>query len=663
VDPKQKKIKSKSILAILFLLLLVIISGCGGGGNSNNQPVIEPVIIPPTTKVVDNSTEQALVSISQDQNILTFSQMTQTLQSLKPNDVLVFGNTPQTPNGLLRKVISVNQQGSQVLVSTEIATLEEAIQQGTVKYEREITPNDIDSTNILMKGVTFKSVQSRGLETEFRYEIQDAIAYDKDGNLNTKYDQITFSGSIGFKPSIAFEYTNKGFTLTGLVFTIGMDETIELEWSALAPIADGSKEWTIATHKLKPYTVWINAVPVVVCPVITVSVGLEGKLAIGVKTKITQTASLKAGLTYLNGQWTPIANFSNNFETNLLTPSLEADVKGYLKLKHDEMIYGTAGPNLALEGYAELQVDPFDNPQWELFGGIAADAGVSMKILSKKIADYGTRVYNYKVTIAKAEYDDPSTILSGRITDSNGEGIPDVTLTFNNGTLGETTTTSDGRWSKSGLSGTVTVTPIKNGWTFNPVNKQITVPSANVDFMAIKDSIPTPIDTFFDNFEDGNLSGWSMFGGTWSVQNQQLYGNLGWGSMCLVDNTNFTDFIFEADLSIESHNAGLIFRVTEPTGIGFDGYKGYFVGISTSEVFLGKANNSWQKIAGFSMSITPNTIYHMKINVKGSNIKIYLNDMTNPKIDINDSTWTQGQIGVRVYGTSAYFDNINVNKQ
>ncbi|MCL6560782.1 MAG: hypothetical protein K6U74_18705, partial [Firmicutes bacterium] len=133
---KQKRLKASLFLVILFLLLLII-SGCGGG-NSNNQPVIEPVIIPPTTKVIDNLTEQALVSISQDQSILTFSQMTQTLQSLAPNDVLVFGSTPQTPDGLLRRVISVNQQGSQVLVLTEAATLEEAIQQGTVKYEREI---------------------------------------------------------------------------------------------------------------------------------------------------------------------------------------------------------------------------------------------------------------------------------------------------------------------------------------------------------------------------------------------------------------------------------------------------------------------------------------------------------------------------------------------
>ncbi len=73
--------------------------------------------------------------------------------------------------------------------------------------------------------------------------------------------------------------------------------------------------------------------------------------------------------------------------------------------------------------------------------------------------------------------------VSGQITDAGGAKIAGVTLTFIGG-YGTATTGADGKWSKSGLRGTVTVTPAKAAWVFQPTSSQVTGAVANVDFTA-----------------------------------------------------------------------------------------------------------------------------------------------------------------------------------
>jgi len=75
---------------------------------------------------------------------------------------------------------------------------------------------------------------------------------------------------------------------------------------------------------------------------------------------------------------------------------------------------------------------------------------------------------------------------------------------------------------------------------------------------------------------------------------------------------------------------------------------------------LGKANNNWTQLATFPMTISPNTMYHMRVVANGSNIRVFVNNMTTPKININDTSFTSGAISVRTYYSNARFDNILV---
>ncbi len=88
--------------------------------------------------------------------------------------------------------------------------------------------------------------------------------------------------------------------------------------------------------------------------------------------------------------------------------------------------------------------------------------------------------------------------VSGQITQAdNNQGIAGVSLTFSSG-FGTATTGADGKWSKSGLKGTVTITPIKQGWTFEPGQASISKASKTANFQGKKQIYPLTIQILGD---------------------------------------------------------------------------------------------------------------------------------------------------------------------
>lgn len=81
--------------------------------------------------------------------------------------------------------------------------------------------------------------------------------------------------------------------------------------------------------------------------------------------------------------------------------------------------------------------------------------------------------------------------VSGRITDGNGNGIAGVNITFNP-SYTAVQTNIDGKWSSTGLAGTVMLTPAKQGWTFNPSSHTVNKAAIDVNFNATS---TTPPDT------------------------------------------------------------------------------------------------------------------------------------------------------------------------
>jgi hypothetical protein len=171
---------------------------------------------------------------------------------------------------------------------------------------------------------------------------------------------------------------------------------------------------------------------------------------------------------------------------------------------------------------------------------------------------------------------------------------------------------------------------------------------------------------FNEDFTNGQ-DGWVQYGGSWFVKDgEYVAGNVEASHPCsksVYPATCFSDFIFEADVQINSNNgdAGLMFR-TNRVAFAPDDYNGYYMGISkeNKRVELGKADGSWHSLTSIPMEINTNQWYHLKIVAKGANIEVYIDNKDMPEIVFSDPSFTVGSIGVRSYNALARWDNISV---
>jgi len=171
-----------------------------------------------------------------------------------------------------------------------------------------------------------------------------------------------------------------------------------------------------------------------------------------------------------------------------------------------------------------------------------------------------------------------------------------------------------------------------------------------------------------DHFDTGFSPDWNYSDGGWTIESGQANIN-GFGKKCL-GNTGWTDYTVEADVTyLNAMNAGIIFRVNNPaqggadndSAAGTDFLQGYFVGLGNTSVTLGKQNYGWAQLTSATGSYSLNKAYHIKIVTSGSNIKVYVTDMTTPKIDYTDpAPFISGKVGLRSCNVHVHFDNFTV---
>ena len=200
-------------------------------------------------------------SISGDGTVFTFTQSTADLPDLVPGDVIVGDVSTTAPYGFLRSVTSVSEQNGQVIVVTEGATLEEAIQQGEINVSKQLTPDDIESMTAL-KGVEL--VKPAGLIPDnFYFKMKDVVLYDEDGDHNTTYDQIKVDGSLELAPEFDFDFEIRDQKLDELEFIFHVEETVELEFQVEVYLVNFELYYEIARLHLGKIVVFVGPVPIV----------------------------------------------------------------------------------------------------------------------------------------------------------------------------------------------------------------------------------------------------------------------------------------------------------------------------------------------------------------------------------------------------------------
>ncbi len=179
-------------------------------------------------------------------------------------------------------------------------------------------------------------------------------------------------------------------------------------------------------------------------------------------------------------------------------------------------------------------------------------------------------------------------------------------------------------------------------------------------FAYLLPAVPWP-NPYRDTFDDNPDSAWTHYGGSFAVTNgQYCLNDVGSYGKSLVGSEFWSDGTLEADVMLRTPgNAGLVFRATNPDYTGPDDGFDYYVGLDTGGfLILGKQNNAWVPLSTSPASIITNVWYHLKINLQGNALQVYLGDMTVPKLVLNDSSFARGQVGVRAFQCNAAFDNV-----
>ncbi len=355
-------------------------AGKGGGHDAVGYAPKRPEI-PETTKVLSVDSTSKIASVSGDQKAITFSSSNPQVEGLSVGDIITCGVSPKTPYGLLRKITAINSSGGSTTLITERASLGDAIMRGSLSADRVLRPDMIASYTALMDGVVANTTYDATEEpTGFFIELKDVVLFEQGPS------KVKANGSISFDPrfnlDVSIDYDPlriwEGPKNELIAFTATFNEKAELEVSAEIELIEEEIKIEIIRYYLAPITFMIGPVPVVITPVISIHVGLDGSVSVGISTSVTQEAQLTVGLSYNNGVKNRISSFSNTFSYTPPRFSLDAEVKAYAGPQLDLMLYGVAGAYAEVNGFLEFIAELIPDQSWELYGGLEANVGLKL---------------------------------------------------------------------------------------------------------------------------------------------------------------------------------------------------------------------------------------------------------------------------------------------
>jgi len=373
------------------------------------DPTLLPPIIPPTTNPLPPETTQQLTAISPDGTTYTFARMTPPLAAIAPGEIMVAGPSNAAPDGFLRRVTAIDTASGQVVVQTQAATLEDAIQQGEISVSQRLSPTNSQALQIA-PGVTLMPASVVSPDGSFYVKIEDAVVYDDDGNLATKNDQVVANGSIEFAPTVDFRLLMRNAQIEELYVAAEAEETATLEFEMKLEKSLIQKEFRLGNPiQLTRIVVMVGPVPIVIIPVLTFQVGIDGSVHVGIVTRVEQVLTATAGARWADGAWAPVSESTNRFTFTPPTLHVGVDFKGYASERLQVLLYGVAGPYVSVGPYLKLEADTSKTPWWELYGGWEALVGVRVDLLGyKKIAEYQAPAIATKILIAQASTPPPT---------------------------------------------------------------------------------------------------------------------------------------------------------------------------------------------------------------------------------------------------------------
>ena len=387
-------------------------SSCESTYSNVVKTMTTPVQIASNTSVMNTEDIEKSVSTVEDNGaVIKFSDPR--YATLKKGDFLVAPITNKTPNGLLRKVESVTKEGSQIIVTSTPVPLTDVVKNGNAEFSATMTVEGVKAVQSVMKA---ESVKVMGKNVNFSIPI-----YDKDGDLSTQGDEIRIKGNVGLSYHSKIELDIswgkiKNFELLSTFkFTNGLSIVAGNNGLGLGygMVSINGVSMSIATVRFSPITFFIGPIPVVIFPVIDVSVGVEaGDAPLNINTGYDYTLTVKAGAKYTDDDgWSSVKSLNSDFEPYFNQNNglpINVDLDAYLEPTLYMYIYGLVGPYVGIKPSFEYSQST-GRPDWlDLYANLDVETGIDINTLSDYIGDISYDLYNKQWRIYSKFYE-PAT--------------------------------------------------------------------------------------------------------------------------------------------------------------------------------------------------------------------------------------------------------------
>ena len=174
-------------------------------------------------------------------------------------------------------------------------------------------------------------------------------------------------------------------------------------------------------------------------------------------------------------------------------------------------------------------------------------------------------------------------------------------------------------------------------------------------FTPIPTSVPEHI-LFEDNFDDGNLNGWTIKSGSWDVVDGQLRCIASHDARIIAGDGTWEDYSISADLASISGSVdvGILGRLLNEA----HNYQGQ---LWNEKARIKVWDEDWSDITAESFPATNDIWYNLRLEFRGTNVKLYINNLLAAIAE--DTMYQNGKIGLRCASNSqAYFDNVVVTR-
>ncbi len=427
-------------------------------------------IVPNTTKVLDQAGQESL-TVSSDGSTVTISSTSGIAQSLQVGNVLASAPTASAPNGLLVNILSVTKNGSTVVATVSQATLEEAIQQGSLSFTQMFIPASNENAGNLLRRSKVLSVQE-AQKAGIRYAT-NALSNSCSSDSNTFIEP--FSYTIGAQGGISSG--DVGDDASGQVWLDGTLEfcpqlQVNVQWGFLS-LRSASVVASFGEHALmsmqgqlsatievehdfdqsgdpeiltEPTVVFVGEVPVVVqgqaFPYIGANLGSQASFYASAE----QDAQAQAGLDYANGVTTPVLptpSFTTAIDGTSLDGSITGEVYGGVKI--GALLYGTLFPNIATDVYFSGTSGPPEVLSWGAESNVGVDASIIGTDISVGLSSPELNLFNIPIwqqtgsfvptlqSITPSAADEGTTDVTIALIGSNF--VPDSIVSFNGNRL------------------------------------------------------------------------------------------------------------------------------------------------------------------------------------------------------------------------------------